>query len=144
MKIIAVSGGFDPLHIGHINLFKSAKQLGDKLVVILNSDEWLKAKKGYAFMPQEERKAVLEAVKYVDEVIITHHAEKHEDVSVCRELRKIKPNIFANGGDRNQNNIPEYDLCEKLGIKMAFNVGGGKIRSSSDLVKKQKEHLKTN
>jgi len=138
MKSVAVSGGFDPIHIGHIRLLKEAKKLGDKLIVILNNDNWLKKKKGYAFMPQEDRMEILNSIRYVDEVVLSFHEKDTKDISICRELEQIKPNIFANGGDRKADNIPEYTICEKLGIEMVFNVGGEKLRSSSDLVKEQK------
>lgn len=137
--VVAVSGGFDPVHVGHVRLFQKAKKLGDKLVVILNNDNWLMAKKGYVFMPQKERKEVLEALAYVDEVVLTKHPKNPKDMSVCEELFEIKPDIFANGGDRKLNNIPEVDVCNKIGCKMVFNIGnGGKIQSSSWLVKKIK------
>jgi len=137
LKIIAVSGGFDPLHIGHIRLFQEAKKLGDKLVVILNNDNWLKKKKGSVFMPQEERKEIIEALGYVDEVILTNHPENPENMSVCAELQKIRPDIFANGGDRTDKNIPETLTCNQIGCKMVFNVGrGGKVQSSSWLLNK--------
>jgi cytidyltransferase-like protein len=136
MKTVAISGGFDPLHIGHVHLLKEARALGDKLIVILNNDNWLQAKKGFVFMNELERKGILEAIRWVDEVIITEHSSGPSDMSVCKELEKIKPQIFANGGDRHAGNIPEYDLCDKLGIKMEFNVGGGKAQSSSELVHK--------
>ena len=141
IKIVAVSGGFDPIHIGHIRMFQEAKKLGDKLVVILNNDHWLRKKKGTAFMSQEERKEILEAIACVDEVFISKHNQEMDynkalDKSVCRELEEIKPHIFANGGDRFADDIPEFQLCNELGIKMVFNVGyGGKVRSSSDLLK---------
>ena len=135
MKIVAVSGGFDPIHIGHIRLFKEAKKLGDKLTVILNNDNWLEKKKGRVFMPQEERKEIIEALECVDDVIITAHGKNPEDMSVCRELKEILPDIFANGGDRKKDNVPEVELCKQLGIEMAWNVGGEKIRSSSKLLK---------
>jgi len=138
MKSVAVSGGFDPIHIGHIRLLKEAKKLGDKLIVILNNDNWLKKKKGYAFMPQQDRMEILNSIRYVDEVVLSFHEKDTKDISICRELEQIKPNIFANGGDRKADNIPEYTICEKLGIEMVFNVGGEKLRSSSDLVKEQK------
>ena len=89
-------------------------------------------------MPEQERAAVIKAIKYVDDVIITSHPEDFQDISVCYELEQLKPDIFANGGDRKADNIPEYQLCEKLGIEMIFNVGGGKAQSSSDLVKRVK------
>ena len=137
--IVAVSGGFDPTHVGHVRLFNEAKKLGDELVVILNNDHWLKDKKGFVFIPQEERKEILEAIKWVDRVLITDHkpGEYFKDRSVCRSLRKIQPHIFANGGDRKPDGdpVPEVALCEELGIEMIYNVGeGGKIQSSSWLV----------
>lgn len=130
--VVAVSGGFDPVHIGHVRYFEHAKKLGDKLVVILNNDHWLHTKKGVAFMPAKDRKELLESIRHVDEVIVTKHKRGSKDMSVCAELALIKPDIFANGGDRKADNIPEYQLCKAKGIKMMFNVGkGGKIRSSS-------------
>ncbi len=135
--VVAVSGGFDPIHPGHIRYFKAAKELGDKLVVILNNDNWLLKKKRFNFMSEKERKEVLEAIRYVDEVMITKHPKDTDDISVSEALKSLKPDIFANGGDRKADNIPEYDLCKKMGIKMVFNVGpGGKIQSSSSLVDK--------
>jgi len=136
MKIVAVSGGFDPIHVGHIRLFREAKKLGDKLTVIINNDNWLEKKKGRVFMPQEERKEIIEALECVDGVIITAHGKNPKDMSVCEELKEIRPDIFANGGDRKEDNVPEVELCKQLGIEMAWNVGGGKIRSSSELFKK--------
>lgn len=143
MKIIAVSGGFDPLHIGHVRLFSEAKALGDRLVVILNNDNWIRDKKGQPFMNEGERKEVLEALRDVDEVIITEHkpGDYHKDKSVVRELQKIHPDIFANGGDRRPDGdpIPEELFCEENGIELVYNVGhGGKVQSSSWLVKKSK------
>jgi len=139
---VAVSGGFDPVHVGHIRLFKKAKALGDKLVVIVNNDNWLKYKKGFVFMPEKERKEVIESVRYVDKVVLTGHKPKTKDPSVCNELKKIKPDIFANGGDRKKGNVPEYELEKELDMKLIFGVGGGKIQSSSDMVKKAKEKSK--
>lgn len=141
MKVVAISGGFDPVHIGHIELMERAKALGNKLVVILNNDNWLKQKKGFAFMDEKERKAILEAIRHVDEVIITNHPENPTDMSVCAELENLKPDIFANGGDRKADNVPEYALCDRLGIEMAFNLGD-KIQSSSDLVRRVRETTK--
>ncbi len=134
--IVAVSGGFDPPHIGHVRMFKEARKLGDKLVVILNNDNWLRAKKRCAFMPENERKELIEAMKNVDQVVLTSHQPNPTDMSVCKELLLIKPNIFANGGDRYKHNIPEVEACEAIGCKMVFNVGeGGKVQSSSWLLK---------
>lgn len=142
--LVAVSGGMDPIHIGHIRLIQEAKKLGDKLVVILNNDNWLKKKKVNIFMPQKERKEVLESIAGVDQVILTSHPSNPTDMSVCRELLKIKPHIFANGGDRkNEKDIPEAEICKKLRTKMVFNVGrGGKIQSSSWLLAKYVEKTK--
>lgn len=139
-RIVAVSGGFDPIHIGHIRMIEEAKALGDYLVVILNNDHWLRAKKGYVFMPQQERKEILEALRNVDKVVVTTHGKNFKDRSVCKEIRKVKPDIFANGGDRQLDNTPEVALCKKLSIALVFNVGqGGKVQSSSWLVNNTKK-----
>ena len=132
--VVAVSGGFDPIHIGHVRMFEKAKKLGDKLVVIINCDKWLKRKKGFTFMPEQERAEIIQALKAVDDVYI--HQSKDHHVSAA--LKKIKPDIFANGGDRkNIADIPEAKICKDLGIKMVFNVGhGGKVQSSSWLIAK--------
>src|SRR3989304_5428085 len=79
-RVVAVSGGFDPLHVGHVRMFKKARALGDKLVVILNNDNWLRAKKGYAFMPEKERKELIEAFSFVDKVIVTNHMASDPDM----------------------------------------------------------------
>ena len=135
-KIVAVSGGFDPLHIGHVRLFNEAKKLGDKLVIILNNDNWLAKKKGYAFMKEDERKEIIENLSAVDEVVISSHSENPDDMSVCVELKLIKPDIFANSGDRFADNIPEVAVCQEIGCQLIFNVcQGGKIQSSSWLLK---------
>jgi cytidyltransferase-like protein len=136
-KVVAVSGGFDPLHIGHVRMFEKARALGDELVVILNNDNWLKAKKGFAFMPEKERKEVIKALRMVDRVVLTSHAENATDMSVSKELLKIRPHIFANGGDRKLNNIPEVVVCGRINCDMVFNIGkGGKVQSSSWLLAK--------
>ncbi len=135
--VVAVSGGFDPIHIGHVRLFQKAKALGDRLIVILNNDNWLRKKKHHIFMQESERKEIISALKPVDKVVLTGHGKNPKDMSVCASLKKIKPDIFANGGDRKKGNIPEVPVCEKIGCKMIFNVGqGGKIQSSSWLLEK--------
>jgi D-beta-D-heptose 7-phosphate kinase/D-beta-D-heptose 1-phosphate adenosyltransferase len=135
--VVAVSGGFDPVHIGHVRMFTEAKQLGNKLVVILNNDHWLREKKGFVFMPQAEREEIIRSFRAVDDVMLTEHPENPSDMSVCAELRKLKPNIFANGGDRKLDNIPEASVCEEIGCELVFNIGhGGKLQSSSWLLAK--------
>lgn len=138
--VVAVSGGFDPIHIGHVRMFEKAKALGDELVVILNNDHWLQKKKGYSFMPERERKEVIEALWPVDRVFITKHKKNPKDVSVSAELRILKPDIFANGGDRKLDNIPEVVVCDEIGCQTVFNIGrGGKVQSSSWLLDKYKK-----
>jgi D-beta-D-heptose 7-phosphate kinase/D-beta-D-heptose 1-phosphate adenosyltransferase len=135
--VVAVSGGFDPIHIGHIRYFKEAKMLGDKLLVILNDDEWLMRKKGYVFMPLEERIEILRAIRYVDEIVVREPAE---DTSINHMLEKLPIHIFAKGGDRTLENIPEVEVCTRRGIKMVFGIGGDdKPQSSSWLVEKVRE-----
>ena len=137
--VVAVSGGFDPIHIGHVRMFQAAKALGDELVVILNNNNWLTDKKGFPFMHEVERKEIIESIVGVDRVVISKHDLGDPDRSVCRELREIHPDIFANGGDRHPDGdpVPEVELCNELGIEMAYNVGhGGKVQSSSWLIKK--------
>ncbi|MHB8871161.1 MAG: adenylyltransferase/cytidyltransferase family protein [Candidatus Doudnabacteria bacterium] len=139
--VVAVSGGFDPIHPGHVRMFRQAKKLGDKLVVILNNDNWIRLKKGFGFMNEKDRAEVIKAFRDVDDVVISKHTKNTKDMSVCAELRKVKPDIFANGGDRKLDNIPEVAVCKEIGCNMVFNVGpGGKIQSSSwllgDYVKK--------
>ena len=141
--VVAVSGGMDPIHMGHLQLFEEARKLGDELVVILNNDNWLKKKKGYIFMSQEERKKIIESIKWVDKVVITSHKLDTRDMSVCQELANLQPDIFANGGDRTRNNIPEVAICDKINCKMIFNIGkDGKVQSSSWLLKKFLENAK--
>ena len=121
--IVVVSGGMDPIHIGHIRMIQEARKLGDKLIVILNNDNWLKKKKTHIFMHQKERKELLESIEGVDEVVITSHPKNPKDMSVVKEILNIKPDIFANGGDRkSEKDIPEVEACNKVGAKMIFNV----------------------
>jgi cytidyltransferase-like protein len=134
-KTVAVSGGFDPIHIGHVRMIREASKLG-KVVVILNNDAFLMRKKGLVFMPLEERKEILENIKGVDSVFVSID----EDDSVNKSLEAVRPDIFANGGDRKaENEIREAEICKRLGIEMVFNVGGGKVQSSSWLTKPKKQ-----
>ena len=133
---VAISGAFDPIHVGHIRYICEAAELGDRLVVILNGDDFLLRKKGFVFMPFEERKEILENVRGVDEVI----ASVDEDQTVRKTLELVKPDIFAKGGGRTvPENIPEAETCRRIGCKLVMNVGGGKIRSNSELSWKIKE-----
>jgi len=136
MKIVAISGGFDPLHSGHINLHGDAGKLGDLLVVIVNNDNWVKKKKGYVFMSEDERISVMRKIRGVDLVILSSHGPEPDDMSVSRELTMLRPDIFANGGDRTGENILESDTCKRLSIETVFAVGGEKVQSSSELVRK--------
>ena len=126
---VCVSGGFDPVHIGHLRMIQEAAQHGE-VIVIVNSDEWLMRKNGYIFMPFKERCEILEGIRGVKETASVDDT----DGTVCEALRRIKPTYFANGGDRKTNNTPEMDVCETLGIGMLWGIGGKKIQSSSALV----------
>jgi rfaE bifunctional protein nucleotidyltransferase chain/domain len=131
-KVVMVSGGFDPAHIGHVRMFEAAKALGDHLLVVLNCDAWLRRKKGQPFMSQDERAEIIRALRCVDEVYVLESDHDH----VCEAIEKFRPAIFANGGDRrNDKDIPEAEVCRRLGVEMVFNVGGDKVRSSSELLK---------
>ena len=135
--IVFTSGFFDPLHHGHIELFEKARQLGSKLVVAINNDAQTIQKKGFVFMPAEEKAKIIRAIKWVDEVIISID----KDTSQCETLRLVKPDIFAKGGDRYAYEIPEAAVCRELGIKIIDGLGA-KVQSSSELVKKANELAK--
>lgn len=131
MKRIAISGGFDPIHPGHIAMIEDASKYGE-VHVIVNSDEWLVRKKGFFFQPWLDRKKILEA--YTPHV----HEVDDADGTVCEALRRIKPDYFGNGGDRGKTNTPELSVCSELGIEPVFELGGGKYSSSSALNAKQR------
>ena len=136
MKVIIISGGFDPVHSGHISYIKSAKKLGDKLIIALNSDSWLVNKKGNFFMPFTERKNILENIVGVDEVIDFEDDDLGSAINALEKLKKLYPNeslLFANGGDRNQSNIPEMSV---KGIEFLFEVGGKDKKNSSSWILK--------
>ncbi len=116
-------------------MFREAKKLGDTLIVVLNNDNWVKDKKGYVFMPAKERKEVIESIKYVDKVALSSHIPGDADKTIARELRRIRPDIFANGGGAKHMPGNELDTCRELGIQLAYDVGGRKkVQSSSRLV----------
>lgn len=126
---VAVSGYFNPLHIGHLEMMEKAKKLGGRLVVIVNNDYQVKLKGSVPFMKQADRLKIVSAIKWVDKVFLSIDI----DPSVRKSLAKVKPDIFAQGGDRHQGNIPEAEVCRRLNIKMVDGLGR-KIRSSSLLI----------
>lgn len=128
MKVVAISGYFDPIHVGHLEYINMAKKLGDKLVVIVNNNYQCELKKGKPFMDDKDRVTIVSNLKNVDEVFLSIDKDK----TVCASLEKIKPDIFANGGDRKNYEIPESVICKKYDIKIIDGLGE-KIRSSSDL-----------
>ena len=134
MRVVVVSGGFDPIHSGHIFYLLEAKKFGDRLIVALNSDEWLVKKKGKEFMPFEERKIILENLICVDQVIDFEDDDLGSCINALKSIKKMFPNdeiIFANGGDRNKENIPE--MTEE-GIQFLFGIGGNFKRNSSSSI----------
>ena len=128
MKVVAVSGYFDPIHVWHLEYLKMAKNLGDKLIVIINSDYQAGLKKGRSFMPEDDRLEIVGALRCVDEVFLSIDKDK----SVCKSLEYLKPDIFANGGDRSMDEIPETVVMKKYNIEMVDGLGM-KIRSSSEI-----------
>jgi D-beta-D-heptose 7-phosphate kinase/D-beta-D-heptose 1-phosphate adenosyltransferase len=136
VKYYLVSGGFDPIHEGHIELIKSAACKSDGVILLLNSDDWLIRKKGKNFMSFNSRKIICENIKGVIAVI----GFDDKDNSSCDGIikaRKLYPNddlVFANGGDRTKDNIPEIPVCDKYGIKMEFGVGGSHKANSSSWI----------
>lgn len=140
-SIIAVSGGFDVFHYAHLRYIQSAKALLEDsfLVVIVNKDSWLERKKGYVFMKEDERLEIISGIRGVDAVVSWDDGSP----SVAGALEILQPDIFANGGDRNSiENVPEYEICKKIKCKMAFGVGGKKIQSSSELIKRYENRTK--
>ena len=129
---IMVSGGFDPVHAGHIRMIRHAAEYGD-VIVIANSDEWLWRKKGFVFMEWERRVEILNAIKGV----VLVDSVDDSDGTVCDAIRRHKPTYFANGGDRGRTNTPEQSVCDELGVELLWSIGGDeKVDSSSDLAKK--------
>ena len=143
MKVVLVTGGFDPIHSGHIKYFESAKKLGSLLVVGLNSDEWLIRKKGKPFLPLFERIEIVKNLRMVDEVITWNDEDNSANGAIDSLLKKYPDAniIFANGGDRKKTNIPELEKFKKhRNIKFVFGVGGENKKNSSSWILKNWEN----
>ena len=137
-NVLILSGGFDPVHKGHIRMFREAANLGANVIVGLNSDEWLTRKKGKPFMKWEERAEILESCKFVDQVWLMDDSDDTAS-DIIRQVANLYKNqdmniYFANGGDRKKGNVPELDVCKDLNVVMLWGIGGGKIQSSSWLI----------
>lgn len=133
MKIVIVTGGFDPIHSGHIALLKEAKKLGHALAVGLNSDEWLRRKKGHEFMPWSERSAIIENLKMVD-IVFSFDDSDGSAIDAIKRVKEVYPDdelIFANGGDRTKDNIPEMIFDD---VEFVFGVGGEDKKNSSSWI----------
>jgi len=136
-KTVMVSGGFDPVHIGHIRMIIEASKYGD-VIVVANSDDWLFRKKGFVFMSFDQRAEILASIKGVVKVT---GVDDH-DGTVCEAISREKPDYFANGGDRKKHNTPEQALCRHLDIEMLWGVGGDdKANSSSKLVERVRARI---
>lgn len=135
-RVVVASGYMDPLTVGHIEYLEMAKSLGDKLIVIINTDDQAKQKKGFSFMNEKERMKVVSSLKCVDEVMLSIDTDR----TVCKSLEYLKPDIFAKGGDTNSSNIPEKVICDKLNIKIVDGLGD-KIQSSRWLLRDCKKRL---
>jgi len=138
-NVIIVSGGFDPVHKGHIRMFREAANLGAQVIVGLNSDEWLTRKKGKPFMEWDERAEILESCKWVNQVISFDDSDDtaNDAIRVVYDMFDYQEDhkiYFANGGDRGKGNVPELDVCKELDVTMLWGIGGGKIQSSSWLI----------
>ena len=132
---VMVSGGFDPVHAGHIRMIRHAAKYGD-VIVVANSDDWLYRKKGFIFMEWERRVEILNAIKGV----VLVDSVDDTDGTVCEAIRRLHPTYFANGGDRGRSNTPEQTVCEELNIQLLWAIGGEeKVDSSSDLAKKVRD-----
>jgi len=153
--IYMTSGGFDPIHIGHVrciqetnllanNSVKHPSHLTGLVIVVVNADSFLIRKKGYAFMPLKERMEIVNSIRGVD-FVVPWEAER-TDQTVIGALKILKPRYFTKGGDRfDASTIPEWDICQKIGCEIITGVGaGGKVQSSSDLVKRAIEMERSN
>ena len=139
MRVVICSGYVNPLHSGHVKYLEEARLLGDRLVMIVNSDKQVEIKGSTPFMNQDERLKIVQALRCVDLAVIS----KSKDGTVCSDVALINllknegdTLVFAKGGDRIKGNVPEEEICEKLGIEIVYGVGGEKIISSSELLEK--------
>lgn len=136
--VVAVSGYFNPLHVGHLEMIRKAKKMGNQLVAIVNNDKQVAIKGAVPFMPEADRLKIVAALRDVDKVFLSVDTDR----TVCRSLAKVHPDIFANGGDRKSiGDVPEYPICQKLGIKMVDGLGK-KIRASSEMIARAAEAKK--
>ena len=136
--IMVISGGFDPIHKGHVRMFKAAKNMALKVIIGLNSDDWLVRKKDKVFMNYVERAEILKAFKYVDEVMQFSDLD-NTAIDLLIRIQRLYPNCnigFGNGGGRNENNTPEKGFCHAYNIDMLYQLGGGKVQSSTELLEK--------
>ena len=134
--IMILSGGFDPVHKGHVRLFKHAKNISRKVIVGINSDDWLVRKKGKCFMNFAERAEIVKGFRDVDEVMMFSDVDDTA-IELLVHVQKLYPDLsiaFGNGGDRTEENVPEKGFCSAYNIDMVYGVGGGKVQSSSELV----------
>ena len=142
-RMVVTSGGFDPLHVGHLECIQASADIANNgiLVVVVNGDTFLKNKKGYSFMDLESRMQIISAIRGVDYVVAY---EDSKDMTVCEPISILKPTFFTKGGDRDSSaNVPEFDVCKEVGCDVIFSVGGDKIQSSSELVGDAMKELST-
>ena len=144
MKIVLCTGGYDPIHSGHIAYFQAARQLGDMLIVGINTDDWLVRKKGKPFMDQYERQRIIESLEVVDRVVCYPDADgsSKNAITGVRAMYPTATIIFANGGDRTSDNIPEMDLADD-NLEFAFGVGGDDKKNSSSWILEEWKAPKT-
>ena len=146
MKVVVISGYFNPIHTGHLDYIKAASEMGEKLIVIVNNDNQVSLKGSAPFMKEDERMRIVNAIKGVSKAVLsidTDEAVTETIKSIYNECSVdyfFDSMIFANGGDRTKGNSPEEKYCQWRGIKTAYNVGGGKTQSSSELLKKDPYH----
>ena len=144
MKFVVISGYFNPLHVGHLDYISSAKALGHKLVVIVNNDKQVEIKGSIPFMKEEDRFRIISSLKDVDYTYLSTDEDSRVADTLLnvyylfKDITDFEGMTFANGGDRKEGNVPEVEVCERLGIKHVYGTGGEKVESSSNLLHKSK------